>query len=443
MAVQDILNQIKSVDSIPSILQRNYSLKYNPFPKSGIAIIDEADEVVGMLGPIDDQVTNTIVDYIKDALSASVAPGSGKEKYLSLIIRGDYGSGKTQTLMYIKYLLKNLATENYRPYVVYVDNPGQRLSELIGGIVSQIGIESFRKHLWSVYLSFLEENAGEKELLKTAAKSMQEPSLFSSGVTLTFSVSNYKEFIDQTEAGLSAIDRKTFKQRLKDSLLRCFSNYSESQAVASYFYDIVSDTIGVSKAWDSLISGGVKELDKREVNILRAVVDIVREQMGYTDFVILIDEFEEITAERLKKQDIDNYLRNLRLLIDREKNWCSVFAMTGQALQLIDSFSPPLASRIKDRVIDLKPLDATSLKRIVANYLALAREENYKEDAISPFTDSGLNSLLEVKNPKLKGSPRFLLKACYLLLQRASEIKDKVQLIDSAFVERFMEDLIK
>lgn len=441
--MQDILDQIKSVDIISSNLQSKYSLKYNPFPKSGIAIIDEADDIVGKLSPIDDQVTNTIVDYIKDALSASVIPGSGKEKYLSLIIRGDYGSGKTQTLMYIKYLLKNLATVNYHPYVVYVDNPGQRLSELIGGIVAQIGIENFRKHLWGVYLSFLDKNEDEKELLKNAVKSMQVPNLFTSGVSLSFSVSNYKDFIDQTEAALGAIEKKAFKQRLKDSLLRCFSNYSESQAVASYFYDIVSDTIGVSKAWDSLTSGGVKELDKREVNILRAVVGVVREQMGYTDFVILVDEFEEITAERLKKQDIDNYLRNLRLLIDREKNWCSVFAMTGQALQLIDSFSPPLASRIKDRVIDLKPLDVASFQRIVANYLSLAREESYSGDCLFPFTESGLNSLLEVKNPKLKGSPRFLLKACYLLLQRSSEKMDTEQLIDEAFVKQYMDDLIK
>ena len=443
MSNPNIFEQIKSVENITSQLKSKFDLAYNPFPKSGIAIIDESDEIVGKLEPIDEQVTTTIVDYIKDALSASVTPNSSKEKYLSLIIRGDYGSGKTQTLMYIRYLLKNLAAGNYRPYVVYIDNPGQKLSELLGGIVAQIGIENFRKYLWNIFLDYLDKNDAEKAVLKQAAKRLEEATIFSSGAPLSFSVTNYKDFIDQIETSLNTFDRKMFKQKLKDSMLKCFSCYSDSQAVSSYFYDIVSDTVGGAKAWDSLTSGSMKELDKREVNILKAVVDLVRNQMGYSDFVILIDEFEEITAERLKKQDIDNYLRNLRLLIDREKNWCSVFAMTGQALQIIDSYSPPLASRIKDRVIDLKPLDLSSLRRLVENYLSIARVDNSAKDSLCPFTEKGLQSLLEVKNPKLKGSPRFLLKACYLLLQRASEKLEPSQHIDEVFVEKFMDDLIK
>ena len=48
--MQDILDQIKSVDIISSNLQSKYSLKYNPFPKSGIAIIDD---VVSTCGTID------------------------------------------------------------------------------------------------------------------------------------------------------------------------------------------------------------------------------------------------------------------------------------------------------------------------------------------------------------------------------------------------------
>lgn len=444
MPSQTIFEQIRSVESITSNLQRKFHLEYNPFPKSGIAVIDESDEIVGRLEPIDDKVTETIVDYIKDALSASVSPNSEKEKYLSLVIRGDYGSGKTQTLMYIKYLFQNLGAGNYRPYVVYIDNPGQRLSELIGGIVSQIGIENFRKYLWSIYLGFVDRHDEEKKNLIQSTSSLQEDTLFSYGKPLSFSVPNYKEFVDQLDNRLNVSEKKGFKQRLKESMLRCFSQYSESQMVAMYFYEIVSDTIGVSKAWDSLVSGEVKELDKREVNILRAIVDIVKSQMDYTDFVILIDEFEEITAERLKKQDIDNYLRNLRLLIDREKNWCSVFAMTGQALQIIDSYSPPLAGRIKDRVVDLKPLDITSFKRLITNYLLIARSSDVSNtDELYPFEESGLNALLQVRSPKLKGSPRFLLKACYLLLQRASEKLDTGEIIDQAFVEQFMDELTK
>ena len=179
------------------------------------------------------------------------------------------------------------------------------------------------------------------------------------------------------------------------------AKYSHELFTASYFYDIVSETVGISKSWDMLVTGNVKELDKREVNILKAIVRIVQKQLGYTDFIILIDEFEEITAERLKKSDVDNYLRNLRLLIDREKNWCSVFAMTGKALSIIESYSPPLAGRIKGSFVDLKPLNEAELRKMIANYLSIARSETIDDD-IYPFDESGIKEMLEV-NLKVGG----------------------------------------
>ena len=186
-----------------------------------------------------------------------------------------------------------------------------------------------------------------------------------------------------------------------------------------------------------LVTGNVKELDKREVNILKAIVRIVQKQLGYTDFIILIDEFEEITAERLKKSDVDNYLRNLRLLIDREKNWCSVFAMTGKALSIIESYSPPLAGRIKGSFVDLKPLNEAELRKMIANYLSIARSETIDDD-IYPFDESGIKEMLEVKDVQLKGSPRFILKLCYTLLQRAVDELPYNGRIDQAFVKQYM-----
>ena len=225
-------------------------------------------------------------------------------------------------------------------------------------------------------------------------------------------------------------------------MVRSYADVTDSQVVASYFYDIVSETMGISKSWDMLTSGSVKEMDKREVYILKAIVNIVCKQLGYTDFFILIDEFEEITAERLKRTDIDNYLRNLRLLIDREKNWFSVFAMTGKAMDIIENYSPPLAGRIKGSVIDLKPLDTVSFKMVVTNYLNIARKEPVM-DSIEPFDETGLDEMLQVRPPQLKGSPRFVLKMCYQLLQRASTELQEGEKIDREFVKKHIDDFLK
>ena len=439
----DILGKLSQIENQKNILKEKFFLNYNPFPKSGIAIINESDDIVSSLSPVNDEVVNTIFEYIKDALYNSATNGKDLDnKYISLIVRGEYGSGKTQTLMYIKYLLQNLKLDNIRPYVIYIDNPGQKLSELIGGIISQIGIENFRKYLWNIFISYLDNNIDAKqEILKEATGRPIENTFFSeqetSSLLLIEKIQNYKELIDSITIRRSATEKKSFIQLLKDHMIRCFIEESESAVVASYFYDIVSETIGISKSWDMLVTGNVKELDKREVNILKAIVGIVQKQLGYTDFIILIDEFEEITAERLKKSDVDNYLRNLRLLIDREKNWCSVFAMTGKALSIIESYSPPLAGRIKGSFVDLNPLNEAELKKMIANYLSIARSESIDDD-IYPFDESGIKEMLEVKDVQLKGSPRFILKLCYTLLQRAVDELPENGRINQTFVKQYM-----
>ena len=443
----DILSSImKKVESFNDELARKFKLKYNPFPKSGIAIINDSDKVIEKLEPVDDVVKNNIYEFIQDALSANFNPTLKDDKYISLVVRGEYGSGKTQTLMYIKYLLKSIKSEKIKPYVVYIDNPGEKLSQLIGEIVSQIGVENFKKYLWDIFLKYLDDNPDIKITLTTV--SAKDLGLFANqdeaSEEVSLSYSNYKQLIDKLTLGRTSSEIKAVMGKMKDYLIKSYLSITDSPTVALTFCDIVSETVGVSKSWDLLTSGSVKELDKREVDVLRAIVRIVCDQMGYTDFIILIDEFEEITAERLKKSEVDNYLRNLRLLIDREKNWCSVFAMTGKALNMVEEYSKPLADRIMGRVIDLKPLDVNTLSHVILNYLSLARTEKI-EDELYPFAPSGIEHIYDIKgkNVLYKGSPRFALKMCYLLLQRAATELEEGEHIDGGFVDKHLDEILK
>lgn len=348
--------------------------------------------------------------------------------------------------MYIRYLLSNLNNEGFKPYVVYVDDPGLSLSELFGGIIAQVGVENFRRYLWNRFMSYLDDN--NINILKEIPQAQVVPSLFSDtdDSRLTDRFLSYKELFDTCVAGRSNNEKKEITAILKGHIMYCFSTIFNSAAVAGYFYDVVCETVVISKSWDSLTSGSVKELDKREVYILKAIVNTVKDQENITDFVILVDEFEEITSGRLKKSEIDNYLRNLRTLIDRDKNWCSVFAMTGKALDRINEFSPPLASRITDRIINLTPLDFTTCRELIIRYLSIARSESECiEDELYPFTNESIQKLLSVKPAyaNLQGSPRFILKNCFLLLERAVEELEKGDFIDSEFVAKFIGEYLK
>ena len=451
----DIINRIKTVENIEGNLREKFDLSLNPFPKSGIANIIDSEEVTGILVPAYEETTLKIIEYMQDALSMSGVMRD--DKYLSLIIRGDYGTGKTQTLMYIKYLFGKLRNNKFRPYVIYIDNPGVRLSELIGNILSQIGIENFRRYLWDMFINYLEEKESidAEENRKTiflreikAINRERTPGLFDEQMQqedLTWdkvSIS-YKYLLDSFLNGIKSTKQRTVISLFKNYLLKCFVSKYELSTIAEYFYDIVTDNISVSKSWDQLITGNVKNIDKREFHLLHAIVEIAKKYLDATDFIILVDEFEEIAVGRLKDADVDNYLRNLRTLIDKDKNWCSVFAMNGAAYKRIESLSPPLASRIGDRKIDLKPLTKDALARIIVNYIALARIEGSTYTPLYPFSDESLNALLNVKDMALQGSPRFILKTCYLLLQRAAENLEKGQWITEQFVRDNVKEQIK
>ena len=428
--VEQILKETKGheADSI-----KNLGLKFNPFPRSGIADSNSSDEVIESLPPINKETMDEIVGFVKDSLFNKNPQEI--DPYLSLIIRGDYGTGKTQTLFFIKWLLESLRGENeINPYVVYIDNPGLKLSELIGSIINEIGQENFKRYLWDVFLAHLNKNQSLLEQLKSIGKS-NVPSLFSEEskqLTINEYIS-YKIFIDDLYRGADTKRKKEIQDALKVAIVKCFEEIAPNTSVAIYFYDLVADNIGINKTWDLLTTGSIKEIEKREFYILKTIVDIVK-GLGYTDFIILADEFEEITAGRLPKTEIDNYLRNLRTLIDKEKNWCAVFAMTGKALTMIEQFSPPLADRIKGRIIDLKPLNIDTSKILITNYLNLARDNSSE---IHPFDESAISALLEYT----EGSPRLLLKYCYLLVQRAKDETQENAIINADFVKRYVKPL--
>lgn len=455
MESTNLISEIKKVSNIGSDLKDKFGLEYNPFPKSGIAYIGESEEITSKLSPAYKKTAQEIVTYMQDALEK--AGDKKAPDYLSLIVRGEFGTGKTQTLMYIKYLFSAIKTDNFSPYVVYIDNPGGTLSELIGAVMSQIGIENFRRYLWDNFIKYLskpESSTGKtrKETLLTEITKLKTDTnidLFvSAGIsvdsTLNFNWDSteisYKYLLEKMLTGAKSTQQKAVNQLFKSYLVNCFMEEFKTAAVAEYFYEVVTDSLNVSQAWDHMVTGDVKNLSKREFYILHAIVQIAKEYLGATDFIILVDEFEELASGRISDKDIDNYLRNLRSLIDNEKNWCSVFAMNSMALTKIKKLVPPLADRIGDRIIDLIPYDLEASKSVISNYLSMARNEEFDKNELYPFTDDAIKAILNTRDTTLQGSPRFIMKSCYRLLQSAAKELNAGEVIDVKFVKHIIGD---
>lgn len=416
----------------PNKKYKKLGLQFNPFPKSGTANINGSDIYNQKLIPVDEKVTTQLLDFIRDALVVNKVDNN--DRFISATITGDYGSGKTQLLLFVRALLGEVAARHKaqrNPYVIYIDNPGVKLLEFIGSIISRVGEENFKKFIWAKIVDEIKYSEEHRNRLKPFQASggvlfqntNPDPYAEENTVSYKLFLNSFTQYIANTRY------RKEFDETLRDILIKILGKEIGDSVLAQYFYELISEDYGVNKTWEALSTGSIRQLDRKVVEIIRYIVRLIKEQ-GYTDFFILVDEFEDVTRGRLSKTQVDNYVYNLRTLLDEHREWCLLFSMTGEALRKLRSVSPPLAERISARQINLQSLNAQQAKRITNNYLNIAREKDL--DDLKPFDSTGIEKL----NEMAEGNARRFLRGCYLMIERASSGPVNKQSIDSDFIIR-------
>jgi hypothetical protein len=412
-----------------------FLLKFNPFPKSGTANTNESSELTKYLCPIDSKVRDVIDDYVFYSLYSN----NEADHKLICTITGDYGTGKTQLLLYAKYLIQSLPR---KAYVIYINNPENKLSKLIGSIIEQIGQEQFKKYLWDFILTEMKSDKNEyREMLENFVSVSRNKTVFSASEIKKglFSPDNevsHKALLDSfLEKLFTKEERKEFNLLLRGIIIKILlRSFGEDEVITNYFYDLISEDVGISKTWDVITSGGAN-LDNKVVKLLNAIITIIKAQ-GFDRFYILVDEFEDITSGRLTKKEIDNYSHSLRTLIDKERRWCLLIAMTTAALKELTSISPPLVDRLKDREIHIERLTKEQARQIIINYLNLARKEgNEEKESLFPFTEGAVDLI----NNEAEGLQRLVLRKAFTLLEKAVEEIPPISVIDENFVKKTFE----
>lgn len=424
MNYNEILKQKREQN--PETKYKKFGLKFNPFPKSGTANINESSETTESLSPIDEDVLDGIINYIGDSLYSN---DDSDDYKLIGTITGDYGTGKTQLLLFAKSLLLN---EPKKAYVLYINNPGTKLSKLIGSIIENIGQEDFKKFLWNQIIETIKSDNNYKDRL-TVFKNVTM--LFpNSDPFAVENQANHKLFFEAFKKQITNKQKeKEFNEVLKGVIIEILSKRNEDDAViANYFYDLISEDFGVSRTWETLISGDGNFLDNKVVKLLNAIITIVEEQ-GFERFYLLVDEFEDITSGRLSKKEQDNYTYNLRTLIDKQRKWCLLIAMTGTALKDIEALSPPLYDRLTDRVITIERLSNEKAQILIKNYLNLARDN---EDSFIPFEEDAINQLNLISGEL----PRLFLRNSFYILERAVEKLGDGETISLDFVKQYTDN---
>ena len=324
--------------------------------------------------------------------------------------------------------------------MIYINNPENKLSKLIGSIIEQIGQEQFKKYLWDFILTEIKSDKNEyREMLENFVSVSRNKTVFSASEIKKglFSPDNevsHKALLDSfLEKLFTKEERKEFNLLLRGIIIKILlRRFGEDEVITNYFYDLISEDVGISKTWDIITSGGTN-LESRVVKLLNAIITIIQAQ-GFERFYILVDEFEDITSGRLTKKEIDNYSHSLRTLIDKERRWCLLIAMTATALKELTTISPPLVDRLKDREIRITRLTKEQAKQIIINYLNLAREEgNDKKGTLFPFTEEAID-LINRESQELQ---RLVLRKTYYILERAVE-ETSISIIDENFVKKLL-----
>lgn len=341
-----------------------------------------------------------------DALSPNKIDRS--DRFLTLTIVGDYGSGKTQLLLYTMAVLNKLGSSQkfIKPYTIYIDNPGASVLEFLGNIIAKVGEENLRKYIWNSLIEKIKIDAIIKEKLKPYTPDMNF--LFGDDFKSEYdpysdiNTTSYKKFLDVFIRKLKPGQKHKFDEVLSEIVMELLADPSQTgdSTVARYFYDFISSDFGANKTWEALINGNLKQISGKESAVIKYIIKLIKKE-GYTDVFIFVDEFEDITEGRLTKTQLDNYIHNLRTLLDKSREWCLLFAMNPLAIDRLKSISPPLADRIIVRRIDLDNLNTDEVKSLLNVYWKLTQSAQP-----CPFADDAISYMREITD----GNARRILK---------------------------------
>lgn len=407
-----------------------WGIEFNPFPRSGTSNINGSTDINCQLAPLNESVQQEINKFIFDALSPNKVDPT--DKFLTLTIVGDYGSGKTQLLLYAIAILNRLgASQKFiKPYPLYVDNPGASVLEFLGNIIAKVGEENLRKYIWNSIIEDIKSDPAIKNKLNFYAPIMD--SLFEESFKEEYNpysdinTTSYKKFLDVFIRQLKPGQKHKFDNVLSEIIMTILASPAQTgdSTVARYFYEFISSDFGVNKTWEALVNGNLKQIAGKESQVIKYIIKLLKKE-GYTNVFIFVDEFEDITEGRLTKVQLDNYIHNLRTLLDKNREWCLLFAMNPLAIERLKSISPPLADRIVVRRIDLDNMNEQEVKNLLNVYWSLT-----KSSLPCPFTDDAISYIREITD----GNARRVLKMAFAVFESAAN--QKVKNIDNFFVEQ-------
>ena len=411
--IKKLVEELKKEEIIEKYYEKDYSslgLKFNPFPVAGLPRYP--------LPPLDDEVSEKISIFIRSTYT--------REEYGGLAIVGEFGMGKTHLMKYIQFLIDELTRHkeiDFTAVTCFIDRPEDTPQKVIHKVVEEIGLDNIRKYTWKILIDKFEEDKVFYEKFRSKGtlllQSKEEwDNLFEEPVK-----SNYLEFLKRFRdvGGNFKKLQEHARDIIKEEIVR-------DSALADRYLNLIlfAEEKEADVSWD-ILAGYIskKDVQRKEIMFLRSIVEILR-RVGFKQLYVFIDEFEDIVL--LKGARLTNYLLTLNTLINRERKWAITVSLTEDTLKIIKEKSPPLYDRLTSYEVILRPLNEEKSKKLLINYLNLARERD--EDSFSPFSEESIKEMFRIS----RGNYRSFI----LLAHNAIEValNENKELIDKEIIER-------
>jgi hypothetical protein len=401
MGGETVMEVLKINRLPPDKAYQSLGLTRNPFPSDGTPL----DPPRIVLYP-DEQLKQELETFLSSLLHRD----SGAK---GRVLIGNYGSGKTYYLKNLQYFL---GKEFPEVATFYVEHPGYGFHDFCGSVVGAIGLANITKKVWSIIkeelLKKLEQ--GNAEWYFSLFPSSQDKLSMFPKMEYSQILSDYRNFLDQAKkrkadpVAILSVFSKTLEEALDQSegAMHKLSRLLIDSHYGSYF------------DWQDISTSKQKEIGDYE--FLATVFLLLSKTDKYKTILILVDEFEEVTAsERFSSKEATNYEYTMRRLLDlvsrtvNEVSLGMVIAMTPVAWNLTNQYCKPLASRLL-RPIWIKPLSEEHALKIIKAYLNDARDT--KDDSINPLPKDFLTLIPEF----VKDNPRNLLNYCHEVIEAAA-----------------------
>lgn len=435
-SLEDLERLVTSQDIAPGnqeFFGKCFSLPGNPFPPGGIA--DPTGENI----PLDVYVFDRIIRFIRETYSSRHRD--------FMVIRGDYGTGKTHTLRFIERVINRMMNKGDRAArAVYVERPRIEAQELNRAILRSLGFDTVRKYIWfALQDNFVREITKESEQFKDLRKRLVQQqsaprgrrpstrSLWSdeqlsqmtpfNDVFSREKVIDYRTFLETLDqSGWSREDVRFFLVHL---LLRSIGgNYPTDLAEMFIALLLAADEASFG-SWETLV--GITNTKARSTmrapDFLGFLLRLMQSN-GIAYVYLLLDEFEEVSQGRLltarQRQD---YLYTIREVLNSVHEGLSiVMAISPAGWDAIVNIATPLAD-VNEGPIDLSRITLGQAAALVQFYFNRERRTTQfeKETKTDPLTVEAIEYILERLPAGVQPTPRNVIQFLHNLLNYAAE----------------------